>query len=225
MGFGGGGSGSFVLPNHDHTNVLADGGELDADVSLIHDGINAVTFDAWIAAKFASLGGKLEKLAEEILSGTSTTLTMTPSTAVNFADYSKVFIEYIVDNASANWAPVLTINGIGGTAYMSAGTYYQATSTLISYSSNWTSSYWLLPTATFNGANRHVGGTIGIIKDESNSPFEIQSDFTIARSGYGGWAKGGTGSTNATTLTEAVLTTAVGTFLAESKAVMYGEKI
>lgn len=46
MGFGGGGSGSFVLPNHDHTNVLADGGELLEATSLI-DGI---TLAAWIAA-------------------------------------------------------------------------------------------------------------------------------------------------------------------------------
>jgi hypothetical protein len=47
MGFGGGGSGSFVLPNHKHTNVLADGGNLEELVSLI-DGI---TFKAWIDAK------------------------------------------------------------------------------------------------------------------------------------------------------------------------------
>lgn len=35
MGFGGGGSGSFVLPNHTHTNVLADGGALVGATSLI----------------------------------------------------------------------------------------------------------------------------------------------------------------------------------------------
>ncbi len=49
MGFGGGGSGSFVLPNHDHTNVLADGGELLEATSLI-DGI---TLKAWVDSAVA----------------------------------------------------------------------------------------------------------------------------------------------------------------------------
>jgi hypothetical protein len=46
MGFGGGGSGSFVLPNHDHTNVLADGGELEELVTLV----DGSTLAAWYAA-------------------------------------------------------------------------------------------------------------------------------------------------------------------------------
>jgi hypothetical protein len=50
MGFGGGGSGSFVLPNHLHTNGVADGGDLEELVSLI-DGI---TFKAWLDAAIAA---------------------------------------------------------------------------------------------------------------------------------------------------------------------------
>jgi hypothetical protein len=50
MGFGGGGSGSFVLPNHEHTNVLADGGALVGATSLV----DAETLDAWFATEFAS---------------------------------------------------------------------------------------------------------------------------------------------------------------------------
>ena len=50
MGFGGGGTGSFVLPDHLHTNALADGGALDEAVSLINDGAADVTFAAWMTA-------------------------------------------------------------------------------------------------------------------------------------------------------------------------------
>jgi hypothetical protein len=66
MGFGGGGSGSFVLPNHDHTNVLADGGELLEATTLI-DGI---TLAAWMSANskmqlvesWTSTGGETSKV-------------------------------------------------------------------------------------------------------------------------------------------------------------------
>jgi hypothetical protein len=50
MGFGGGGSGSFVLPNHKHTNVLADGGELEELVSLV----DGATMKAWVTAEIAA---------------------------------------------------------------------------------------------------------------------------------------------------------------------------
>ncbi len=49
MGFGGGGSGSFVLPNHKHTNVLADGGALVGATSLI----DLETIDAYFATEYA----------------------------------------------------------------------------------------------------------------------------------------------------------------------------
>ncbi len=68
MGFGGGGSGSFVLPNHEHTNVLADGGELDEIVSLINNGAT-VTMKAWmdtaIAAAIAAATQPLWELIED----------------------------------------------------------------------------------------------------------------------------------------------------------------
>jgi hypothetical protein len=53
MGFGGGGTGSFSLPDHNHTNVLQDGGELDETVSLIDNGAT-VTLKAWIDAAIAA---------------------------------------------------------------------------------------------------------------------------------------------------------------------------
>ncbi len=50
MGFGGGGSGSFVLPNHTHTNALADGGALQELVSLV----DATTIKAYSDAEYAA---------------------------------------------------------------------------------------------------------------------------------------------------------------------------
>ena len=49
MGFGGGGSGSFVLPDHTHTNAIADGGDLEDLVSLV----DGATLQAWFDAEFA----------------------------------------------------------------------------------------------------------------------------------------------------------------------------
>lgn len=54
MGFGGGGSGAFSLPNHLHTNALLAGGALDEAVSLINDGVGDVTFITWINAILAA---------------------------------------------------------------------------------------------------------------------------------------------------------------------------
>ncbi len=67
MGFGGGGSGSFVLPNHDHTNILADGGELLEATSLI----DGVTLQTWVSAEIAAITDTLGwiELANVDLSG------------------------------------------------------------------------------------------------------------------------------------------------------------
>ena len=47
MGFGGGGTGSFALPNHDHTNALEDGGELLENTTLV----DGSTMLAWLNSK------------------------------------------------------------------------------------------------------------------------------------------------------------------------------
>ena len=71
MGFGGGGSGSFVLPNHDHTNVLADGGELLEATSLI-DGI---TLKAWLdTAIAASVAANIPTIQHDSLGANVTTV-------------------------------------------------------------------------------------------------------------------------------------------------------
>ena len=57
MGFGGGGSGSFVLPNHTHTNVLADGGALVAATTLV----GAATLDGWVDPKLIATSDEVLK--------------------------------------------------------------------------------------------------------------------------------------------------------------------
>jgi hypothetical protein len=70
MGFGGGGSGSFVLPNHKHTNVLLDGGELEELVSLV----DGATLNAWLAAKLLLIAPTNQSIT---LSGDFTTVSTT----------------------------------------------------------------------------------------------------------------------------------------------------
>ena len=50
MGFGGGGTGSFSLPDHTHTATLQDGGSLEDLASLVDD----VTLQTWVSAEIAS---------------------------------------------------------------------------------------------------------------------------------------------------------------------------
>ncbi len=69
MGFGGGGSGSFVLPNHKHTNVLADGGELEDLVSLV----DGATLQAWVTAEIAAVQTTFTQEVDKLTSDFSTT--------------------------------------------------------------------------------------------------------------------------------------------------------
>lgn len=69
MGFGGGGSGSFVLPNHDHTNILADGGELLEGTSLI----DGVTLQTWWTGEYATAKHSAPTIQKDILTVNFTT--------------------------------------------------------------------------------------------------------------------------------------------------------
>ena len=85
MGFGGGGSGSFVLPNHDHTNVLADGGELLEATSLI-DGI---TLKAWVDSKTDAVP-VLWELIEDYEAGSAEASHTFTFTALDMDDHSEL---------------------------------------------------------------------------------------------------------------------------------------
>jgi hypothetical protein len=51
MGFGGGGTGSFSLPDHEHTDTLQDGGALVGNTSLV----DSETLDTYVASEVATL--------------------------------------------------------------------------------------------------------------------------------------------------------------------------
>ena len=87
MGFGGGGSGSFVLPNHDHTNVLADGGELLEATSLI-DGI---TLKAWVDSKTDAVP-VLWELIEDYEAGSAEASHTFTFTALDMDDHSELVL-------------------------------------------------------------------------------------------------------------------------------------
>jgi hypothetical protein len=80
MGFSGGGTGSFSLPNHNHTNVLLDGGELDEAVSLIDNGAT-VTLKAWceglIASNKASFASEQDQLTSDFTTSSNTPVNVT----------------------------------------------------------------------------------------------------------------------------------------------------
>ncbi len=117
MGFGGGGSGSFVLPNHDHTNVLADGGELLEATSLI----DGVTLKAWLDAGLATIPTDVfELLDDHTAAGTESTYTFTPASALTATDYAAIRIIF-TGRTSAALALQGVINGIVGAGNYSTG--------------------------------------------------------------------------------------------------------
>jgi hypothetical protein len=104
MGFGGGGTGSFALPNHTHTNVTEDGGELEELVSLV----DGATLQAWVSAEI--LSAKPVPASQEVLK--SGTFTTTSSTLVDITgmtatlpnnDGKSLVIFQIYYNMSANY--------------------------------------------------------------------------------------------------------------------------
>lgn len=89
MGFSGGGTGAFSLPDHTHTNTLLDGGELEKAVSLI----DGDTLQTWLANNQT-----LVLLDNHVASGAESSHTFTPSTALSFDDYSEFII--LIDGMS-----------------------------------------------------------------------------------------------------------------------------
>jgi hypothetical protein len=80
MGFGGGGSGSFVLPNHEHTNAVADGGELDQTLSLMNGVIMQTWRKAVLTKQEYKLGSTFTTSSLTLVDVTAFTLTMLNNT-------------------------------------------------------------------------------------------------------------------------------------------------
>jgi len=102
MGFGGGGSGSFVLPDHTHSSVLDDGGELERLITKV----DLDTLQTY---------RNFELLDAGILGSAAISYTFTPSTEIDFTDYSKVVM--IIQGAKAEAGTTTAqfiLNGITG---------------------------------------------------------------------------------------------------------------
>ncbi len=97
MGFGGGGSGSFVLPNHKHTNILADGGELEELVSLV----DGATMKVWVTAEAAAAKSvfteETDKLTSTFTTGSITKVPITGLSVVLGGSGQALILGYITE--------------------------------------------------------------------------------------------------------------------------------
>jgi len=97
MGFGGGGSGSFVLPDHTHSSVADDGGALERLVSKV---------DADLLEKFPNL----QLLDSHRAGGVESSYTYTPSPALDLdAKYDEIIV-IAKGKTTASLAILLKIN-------------------------------------------------------------------------------------------------------------------
>ena len=103
MGFGGGGSGSFVLPNHTHTNVLADGGALSDTSSLVDAATIQVWFDNEYAAVKGSISSQKDTLSPQFTTTSGTYVDVTGITLTLPNNTGKALIALMAQyKASAN---------------------------------------------------------------------------------------------------------------------------
>ncbi len=174
MGFGGGGSGSFVLPNHTHTNVLLDGGSLEELVSLV----DGATMKVWIDNKIALAQG-VEKLDEALVAGAASD-TFTPAVTISFDDYSEIF-GVITGEQSASNDLGLVVNATGGVVYSSFGSKSNAgTLTGVAVAQAYA---MLLQAAAMPLTEFNFGGVIRIWSDDESSTRNLigHSTFMSAR--------------------------------------------
>ena len=216
MGFGGGGSGSFVLPNHDHTNVLADGGELLEAISLI-DGI---TLKAWLDAAILTavpFTPKYELLDDHLAAGVESSYTFTPTVPLDIVDYSKFVVE-ISGDSSAAFDLRTVINGVGGTANNSIGGQFNAMLGL-----NFANApYWTVASsALITAASKTFVVTLDIMLTDSGTQ-DIQGlSRATSTTGLSQWL-GHLIFTAATTLTSIKVQTSTSTWKAGSRITIYG---
>jgi|APSaa5957512493_1039668.scaffolds.fasta_scaffold04521_8 hypothetical protein len=94
MGFSGGGTGSFVLPDHTHTNAIANGGALVGATSLV----DAAVMDTYVYGELAPGTSQADEVTtNQVFSGTNgvledvTDMTLTMPTNAN-----KAIVTFIV---------------------------------------------------------------------------------------------------------------------------------
>lgn len=142
MGFGGGGSGAFSLPNHDHTNALLHGGALDEAVTLINDGGADVTLLSWWNGVYATkTPAGYEILDTYECAVAEASHTFTPGIPLSPDVYSKLTV-VIQCEAVTTGSLQAVINGLAGTLNDSFGQYIDGTS--INFTSAMNGAVWTI---------------------------------------------------------------------------------
>jgi len=119
MGIGGGGTGTYSLQDHTHTNADEDGGALVGDTTLV----DAETLDTWFNSSFdARVVTPKMTLVDNYETGTpESSHTFTPSTAIELDEIIKFKIIWNIGFSSISAYPQFTFNGLGGTSYDTQG--------------------------------------------------------------------------------------------------------
>lgn len=170
MGFTGGNTGAFSLPNHKHTNAALDGGEFDELVSLI----NGITFKAWKDSTT-----KLKLLERHDAAIAEASHTFTPAAEITIDEASKILL-LIAGESTGALDLQLQLNGnVGATDYKRWGQRYTNTPTqVLSFAS--AAFYSIADANLIAGANQQFTALIEIVPTppESNSSVSIYSKAT-----------------------------------------------
>lgn len=161
MPFGGGGSGSYSLQNHKHTNTLQDGGSLDSTASLI----DSVTIASYVQGLIDSTN-KVVLLDEYTAASAESTKTFTFSPALDNDTYSKIIIQVMYRGTAAQ--NLLCVwNGETGANYYGGGQRFTS-STLAYISISAASSLQVASSTILSGANADLDGQIAMQWIRSN---------------------------------------------------------
>ncbi len=215
MGFGGGSSGSFSLPNHKHTNTLLDGGELK-DLETLVDG---ATLNAYIQAKLDAQ----TNLGQQKLIETHRAITTETSYTFNFTQ-PDMDNEYLVLDGflipTLNFTPQCVFGDGTGAFYGTHSARLDASSWLFFSDSAQTkgtlfmqqlvqpSSYTKFRTEIFwkDGTTKELGWTTIAMTSDGNAPC---------------FAGGNYNNSGITTLDQLVVSTSTSTWKAGSVISLY----
>jgi len=168
MGFGGGGTGSFSLPDHLHTNALLAGGSLEELVTLV----DGATMAAWFAGK-----EKFELLDEHVAAGTESTYTFTPAAPLTSDLFSEIRVYYEMDSSAA-LALEMKLNGHTDYDWSKAFIRGAGVSGLTGLG---TTEYELISATSVNGAQEFAGIARILQMDMAGGKMYIESYFSQAR--------------------------------------------
>jgi len=140
MPFGGGGTGSFSLPDHLHTDVVQDGGELERDVTLV----DGETLEEYVDSKVGTVPLAFYKAT---VAESSHNFNFSP--AIQFGDFSKLIVIIAGRTNNVSFNLLLQYNAVV-TAYLSKRNTVTATVNTPTISSDGT-----IATTVICGTNQH----------------------------------------------------------------------